>query len=155
MRAKIGGLIIVGLTAFTSPAIHAIMQEEPSNPAYIVTQDLQQARDFLETGRYAQALPLLEHLVQADPENPDLHNMLGYGHRKLGAFETARPYYLHALALDPNHQGALQYLGELYVQIGDLVNSQAMLARLSSLCTAPPCAARDALQDIIAGKTGW
>jgi protein involved in temperature-dependent protein secretion len=39
-----------------------------------------------------------------------------------------------ALKLDPNHKGANEYLGELYVDMGDMAKAQAQLAKLQQLC---------------------
>ena len=48
-------------------------------------------------------------------KNPDILNYLGFTLRKTGNFEQAEKYYLQGLAIDPNHKGINEYLGELYV----------------------------------------
>ncbi len=58
----------------------------------------------------------------------------GFSHRKLGRFETARAFYRKALKLDPNHRGAREYLGELYLTLGDIKKAERELAALEDLC---------------------
>ena len=43
-------------------------------------------------------------------------------------------YYRKALDFDPNHKGALEYSGELYVQIGDMAKARENAAKLTTLC---------------------
>ena len=49
------------------------------------------------------------------PNDADTLNYLGFTTRKLGDFENGEKYYLQGLAIDPNHKGINEYLGELYV----------------------------------------
>ena len=49
------------------------------------------------------------------PNNADTLNYLGFTTRKLGDFENGEKYYLQGLAIEPNHIGINEYLGELYV----------------------------------------
>ena len=60
---------------------------------------------------------------------------MGYTQRKLGNYETAKSYYAMALEVDPNHKGANEYLGELYVETGDMDKAQIQLAKLEEICT--------------------
>jgi tetratricopeptide (TPR) repeat protein len=58
----------------------------------------------------------------------------GFGLRKTGDYKQARVYYLKALELDPEHKGALEYLGELYVETGELGKAREHVALLRKLC---------------------
>jgi len=40
---------------------------------------------------------------------------LGFTTRKLGDYAGGEKYYLEGLAIEPNHNGINEYLGELYV----------------------------------------
>ncbi len=73
-------------------------------------------------------------MVRDQPDNADAHNLLGFSTRKLDDLETAKKHYDRALAIDPDHKGALEYLGELYLETGDLENAEALLARLIAAC---------------------
>ena len=50
-----------------------------------------------------------------NPNNADTLNYLGFTTRKLGDYENGEKYYLQGLAIEPNHKGINEYLGELYV----------------------------------------
>ena len=65
--------------------------------------------------RYKKALKLLLVSNKKKPNNPDTLNYLGFTSRKLGDFEKGESYYLEGLAIEPNHIGINEYLGELYV----------------------------------------
>jgi tetratricopeptide (TPR) repeat protein len=61
----------------------------------------------------------LEHLIISNdkkPDQPDILNYLGFAFRKTGDFMMAEVYYLQGLAIDPNHIGINEYLGELYIK---------------------------------------
>ena len=65
--------------------------------------------------RYNKAQKLLLKSNKKKPNQADTLNYLGFTTRKLGDFENGEKYYLQGLAIDPNHKGINEYLGELYV----------------------------------------
>ena len=65
--------------------------------------------------RYEKALKLLVKSNIEKPNNADTLNYLGFTTRKLGDFSNGELYYLQGLAIEPNHKGINEYLGELYV----------------------------------------
>ena len=65
--------------------------------------------------RYEKAYKLLLKSNKKIPNKADTLNYLGFTARKLGYFEKGENYYLEGLALEPNHKGINEYLGELYV----------------------------------------
>ena len=65
--------------------------------------------------RYKKAFKLLLASNKKKPNNSDTLNYLGFTTRKLGDFENGEKYYLEGLAIEPNHVGINEYLGELYV----------------------------------------
>ncbi len=74
----------------------------------------------------------------------DILNYKGFASRRLGRYDAALAYYNEALALDPNHLGVNEYLGELYLQMGRVDDARRQLARLDDLC-AYGCAQREEL----------
>ena len=64
---------------------------------------------------YAKAQKLLIKSNEKKPGKADTLNYLGFTTRKLGDFENGEKYYLQGLAIEPNHVGINEYLGELYV----------------------------------------
>lgn len=89
----------------------------------------------VEAGEYQRALELLEQVVGAEPENADAWNYIGFSSRKLNRFEQALAAYQKALNIDPEHRGANEYLGELYLQMGDLDRARERLRVLDKACT--------------------
>ena len=65
--------------------------------------------------RYEKAQKLLIKSNEKFPNKADTLNYLGFTTRKLGDYENGEKYYLQGLAIDPNHRGINEYLGELYV----------------------------------------
>jgi Flp pilus assembly protein TadD len=92
------------------------------------------AKQMVEDGKYAEAIPLLDKVVTADQKNADAFNLLGYSHRQLGQNDTALTHYQTALQLEPRHRGANEYLGELYLTLGDLAKAEERLSVLDEAC---------------------
>lgn len=104
---------------------------------------------LVKAEKFAEAIPLLEKVVERAPGHADALNHLGYCHRKLRNFEQAHGYYKRALEADPRHLGAHEYLGELYLMQDQLPKAEEMLRKLGALCPAG-CEQRDMLQEAIA-----
>jgi tetratricopeptide (TPR) repeat protein len=102
------------------------------------------AVQLINQERYGDALVALNRAQAAVGPHPDVLNYMGFANRHLGRFDQAIAYYHEALRLDPNHLGANEYLGELYLQLGDVPNARRQLARLDRLC-AYGCAQREEL----------
>lgn len=75
-------------------------------------------------------------VVASEPNNADAHNLHGYSLRWLGRYNESFAAYNKALALDPNHKGALEYSGVAYLKTNQLPKAQANLARLQAICAA-------------------
>jgi Flp pilus assembly protein TadD len=71
------------------------------------------------------------------PDNPDLHNYLGFAYRHLKQFDKAFEHYKRAIALDPRHRGAHEYIGEAYLLVGDLKSAEKHVAALREICLLP------------------
>ena len=97
--------------------------------------------------RYKRALKLLIKSNNSKPNKPDTLNYLGFTTRKLGDFEGGEKYYLQGLAIEPNHIGINEYLGELYVVTNRIDLANERLKILES-CN---CKEYDSLKQIIAG----
>lgn len=76
--------------------------------------------------KYQKAQKLLLKSNIKKPNKPDTLNYLGFTTRKLGDYKNGEKYYLQGLALNPNHIGINEYLGELYVATNrmDLANER-------------------------------
>lgn len=117
-----------------------------------VTQYMAAVR-LINEGSYEAAIADLYKAAAIVGPHPDILNYLGYSHRKLGEMTKAQDYYAQALALDPDHKGANEYLGELYLEIGEIGNAKRQLAKLDQLCGFG-CAEREDLARLIAMREG-
>lgn len=94
-------------------------------------------RAALKAGQFNAALSKFQLALRRFPEAADLHNELGFTHRKAGQMDKAFELYKHALAIDPRHRGAHEYIGEAYLMVGDLASAEEHLAALRSICLLP------------------
>lgn len=90
---------------------------------------------LINQARYQEAILELNVISASIGPHPDVMNYLGYANRKLGQYVRAESYYMVALAVDPDHKGANEYLGELYVETGQLDKAKAQLVELERICT--------------------
>ena len=100
------------------------------------TSAYQRGVKAVEAAEYKQARKLFSKAVKDKPGNADAWNYLGFSNRKLENFDQALEAYRKALAINPDHLGANEYLGELYLQTGDLEKARDHLKKLSDICTA-------------------
>ena len=107
-------------------------------------------KDKLEKAkkRYEKAQKLLLKSNKKFPNKADTLNYLGFTTRKLGDFENGEKYYLQGLAIEPNHVGINEYLGELYVATG---RHNLAIERLEILKSCN-CEEYDQLKAVIAGE---
>jgi tetratricopeptide (TPR) repeat protein len=85
---------------------------------------------------WPQAQSLARDSVTRNPGNADYHNLYAYSLR-MGAnpqMDQVFRHYNEALRLDPKHLGAHEYLGEAYLQTGNLDKAKDELRTLDKLC---------------------
>ena len=122
----------------------------PTSPAQSATEDdFSKAEYMIKAERYEEAIPLLQRVVAKNPRDADAWNYLGFASRKLGKKAEALDYYNKALGIDPNHKGAHEYLGELYLMMKDPAKAQEQLVALQGLCKSG-CEEAEDLQQAIA-----
>jgi len=90
--------------------------------------------ELLDDEQYQKAIDASKKALLKSPDNADLFNYIAYSHRNLGQFADAFVYYFKALEIDPGHRGANEYLGELYLQTGQLEKAQERLQVLDKEC---------------------
>ena len=89
---------------------------------------------FLEKESYKKAEKALKAYTKSTPEDADGWNLYAFTNRKLGNYDKAENYYQKALELDPNNKSALEYQGELFVELGRLDEASNNLEKLKLLC---------------------
>ena len=81
---------------------------------------IKQYETLIEQEKYQEAIDGLNEALAEDADSADLLNLVAYSHRQLKRYDIALNYYLKALEIDPDHRGANEYLGELYLHLGQL-----------------------------------
>jgi len=84
--------------------------------------------------RYDEAITELKTATVILGPHPDVLTYLGFANRKKGEAEIALAYYTAALEIAPDHLNATEYLGEFYIEQGDLDAAHAQLVKLETLC---------------------
>ena len=98
--------------------------------------------------RYLKAQKLLIKSNAKKPNKADTLNYLGFTTRKLGDFEMGEKYYLQGLAINPNHKGINEYLGELYVA----TNRHNLAVERLEVLKGCNCEEYEQLKAVISGK---
>jgi tetratricopeptide (TPR) repeat protein len=95
--------------------------------------DLASVRAKIKAKDFKAALAELTPML-ATYQHADVYNLMGFSLRKTGDYKQAYTFYRKALDFDPNHKGALEYLGELYVETGQVDKAKENVTRLRELC---------------------
>ncbi|WP_170965853.1 tetratricopeptide repeat protein [Rhizobium sp. S9] len=139
--------ISAGFSAVTAlPAFAVDNMESTEAP------DLTSVRAKIDAKDYAGALAELRGLAE-DNQQADVYNLMGYTLRKTGDYRTSLTYYTKALELQPDHKAAREYLGELYVETGEMAKAEEQVSSLKQLCPSG-CEELEDLQNAIAAKGG-
>ena len=111
-----------------------------------------QALQAIKEERWPQAIELLDKHVWRNDRDADGHNFLAFAYRKSGNLDLAFKHYKRALAIDPEHRGAHEYIGEAYLMAEQRQQAEQHLKVLAGLCAASCEEYRD-LAKAIAQKT--
>jgi tetratricopeptide (TPR) repeat protein len=87
-----------------------------------------------EAGEWRVVIDRMAEVIEARPWHADAYNRTGFAWRKLGDYDRALSFYDRALELNPYHRGALEYLGEAYLELDRPADALALLERLATEC---------------------
>ncbi len=143
-------LLAFGLVAavwLAAPPLKAADTPEPA-PVHATADPLARAREAIAAQRWPAAVSELRRLGLTG--SADWNNLMGFALRKQARpdLDGAQRHYDAALRIDPNHQGALEYAGELDLMRGRLADAEQKLDRLAKLCSTP-CEPLDDLRKAI------
>ena len=93
-----------------------------------------EAKTLMALEKYDDAYNILNNLVENIKDEADRQNLLGFSARMAGNYEIAKRHYNKALSIDPEHRGALEYQGELFIKLGDMASAELNLAKLKEQC---------------------
>ena len=99
-------------------------------------KDYKSAVKLIKKKKYDNAIDKLMDLVDvssSDFTKADVYNEIGFAFRKSDDLDNASKYYILALSEDPNHLGALEYQGEMFVDLGQKDNAITNLNKLKDL----------------------
>jgi len=128
-------LLIIFLSLFLSLQVYAAGMDEDNT--IVKPRDYKKAVKLIKKEDYNGAVKLLEEVLEKSKyqEDPDILNEYAFALRKSGNLEKAENYYNKALDIDPAHRGALEYLGELFVDTKRIDEAKKVLAKLNDcLC---------------------
>ena len=115
----------------------AAPSDDADDQALLQDEDYVAGRAALKAGDAGAALRRFESALRRFPDSADLHNELGFAHRKLRQMDKAFEHYKRALMIEPRHRGAHEYIGEAYLMVGDVASAEKHLAALRSICLLP------------------
>lgn len=92
----------------------------------------EQGRALALAGHYRNALDALEAI--SGPKDAMMLTMIGYAERKLGNLDRSLKAYGEALDLDPGNADAREYLGEAYIDMGQIDRAKLQLQALEQIC---------------------
>ena len=100
-----------------------------------VNVEFHKAKKLIYKKKYEKGLDTLKSIEEETPfgyTSADLYNYMGFASRKqkIPNYRNAENYYLKALSFDKNHVGALEYLGELYVETDRRDEALVLLNRI-------------------------
>ena len=145
MKRRISACALALLISLTQLAtVHAADSGTPATPTptptaatptpTVVVDELALSRSLISAMNYRQALVELKRVDRVVMNNADVNNLLGFASRKLALYSQAGMYYLKALKINPNHLGALEYQGELFLIQKKVSLANQNLAKLKRLC---------------------
>jgi Flp pilus assembly protein TadD len=135
-----GALLVALLTTTGAFAVDNVTSKDA--PELTSVRAKLKAKDY--KGALAELTPML-----AAYQHADVYNLMGFSLRKTGDQKQAYTFYRKALDFDPQHKGALEYLGELYVETGQLEKAKENVVLLKKLCPSG-CEELADLQEAIA-----
>ena len=91
---------------------------------------------LIDLKKFSEAHSALE-LLDVPSKQADKFNLLGFTARKSGDYLSAATFYEKALLIDPKHVRALEYQGELFLQLGQFSDAEDNLDKIKKICWLP------------------
>jgi Flp pilus assembly protein TadD len=142
-----GALVVLAATSAAAAPTETQVQSIASARA-----EVRGARAAIEREEWDRAIERLQSAERMDPGNADVQNLLGFAHRMKGDVDVSFRYYQKALAMNPDHRGAHEYIGRSYLLLGQEDKAREHLAHLERTCMGA-CPERDSLRAAI--TEGW
>jgi predicted Zn-dependent protease len=102
------------------------------------TKESQRAKEFMAAGKYEQAIPIYQRLVQAMPGNTGLVWNLALSERMAGRNREAIPHFEAVVKAQPKNREAREMLAGAFMDVGRFEQAAAQLRTLASASPDDP-----------------
>ena len=124
-------LVVIFFTLMMSfPYELSASKYDKENPSDLYEKATKQ----LKKEKYKAALTTLKKYTKAEKDDADGWTLLAFTNRKLKNFSKAEEFYEKALMLEPNNKIALEYQGEMFVELNQIDEAMKNLSKLEYLC---------------------
>ena len=126
-------------TLLFSTSVFAAASKSSDDTSASASEQIQnlydKAYDLVYAKEFDKSLKLLKKIAKRDDlgnMKADVYNLLGFSYRKNDNPDLDKAFESYQIALEanPEHAGAHEYLGELYIKMGKKSMAQEMLAKL-------------------------
>ena len=93
-------------------------------------QDVEAGKDKNALKKFKNALESARQAVSLDDKYYEAWNLVGYASRKLGNYDDALKAYDRSLDIKPDYAPAREYLGEAYLELGQIDKARQQLVLL-------------------------
>jgi len=110
-------------------------------PSNMGGSPLDGARGAIAQKNWVGALDSLRAIAPDQASSADFHNLMGYvlRHQSQPNMVSVLDHYDRALAIDPGHRQAREYLGEAWLMLHCPVQAAEQLATIQGLCGSTDC----------------
>src|SRR5262249_9122694 len=124
-------------SADASAAATSGARQEAERKYALAYEDLAKAKKDADSGnkknaekKYRKGLDRVQDAVALDSTYAEAWNLVGYASRKLGDYDKSFAAYQRCLTIKPDFLAAREYLGEAYLEKGQLEKSREQLSFL-------------------------
>lgn len=145
-RMFVAGLALATLLALVPARPVSAAGMDSSETAMVPdTSDYARGMDAWEARDWDGVVTFMGKAVAAQPRSDMAWTRMGYAYRRLGLYDKSLAAYDTALSVNPANRGALEYLAEAHLQMGNVAQARAVALRLATEC-------RKASPGVAAGK---
>jgi tetratricopeptide (TPR) repeat protein len=96
-------------------------------------QELDKGKEKNAQKKFKSALESADQATRLDDKYHEAWNLVGFASRKLGDYDRALKAYDRCLSLKPDYTPAREYLGEAYVELGNMKKAREQMVWLEHL----------------------
>ena len=121
-----------GFVVITCPDLKSVSKLVIEDKLY------EKAYELVYYKKFDKSIKLLEKIAKRKDlgeKKADVYNLLGFSYRKHSEPNLDKAFEAYRIALDanPEHLGAHEYLGELYITLGNMNKANEMLLKLETI----------------------